>query len=59
MEKSSLIKEIKLLITLIFNRTIMNQPMTEIGYDAQKFTLDKHSREMAKKRKEILQQIEK
>ncbi len=37
----------------------MNQTMTEIGYDAQKFLLGKHSNEMAKKRKEILQQIEK
>jgi hypothetical protein len=37
----------------------MNQPMTDIGYDAQKFPLGKHSKEMLKKGYEILQQIEK
>jgi poly [ADP-ribose] polymerase len=59
LKKSSLIKEIQELMTLIFNRTIMNQQMTEIGYDAQKLPLGKLSKEMLKKGYEILQQIEK
>jgi poly [ADP-ribose] polymerase len=59
LKKCSLIKEIQELMTLIFNRTIMNQQMTEIGYDAQKLPLGKLSKEMLKKGYEILQQIEK
>jgi len=55
--ESKLDKRVQELIKLIFNMKMMQQQMTEIGYDAKKLPLGKLSKETIKKGYEVLKKI--
>ena len=56
-KESKLDKRVQDLIKLIFNMKMMQQQMTEIGYDAKKLPLGKLSKETIRKGYETLKKI--